>query len=69
MGRAGLDGLPSHLRQAMVLSDVEVTPYGTIAEVLTIPIGTVASRLSRGRRPRDMPSGRARGAGYLARVG
>ena len=65
-----IDGLPSHLRQVVLLADVEETPYGTIAEVLAIPIGTVASRLSRGRRRlRDTLSDQARGAGYLARAG
>jgi RNA polymerase sigma-70 factor, ECF subfamily len=65
-----IERLPSHLRQVVVLADVEETPYGAIAEVLAIPIGTVASRLSRGRRRlRDTLSDQARGAGNLARAG
>jgi RNA polymerase sigma-70 factor (ECF subfamily) len=67
---AAIDGLPSRLRQVVVLADVEETPYGTIAEALAIPIGTVASRLCRGRRRlRDTLPARARGASYLARAG
>jgi RNA polymerase sigma-70 factor (ECF subfamily) len=65
-----IDGLPSHLRQVVVLADVEETPYGAIAAVLAIPIGTVASRLSRGRRRlRVVLSDQALGADYLARAG
>ena len=65
-----IDGLPSHLRQVVVLADVEETPFGTIAEVHAIPIGTVASRLSRGRRRlRDTLHAQVCGAGYLARAG
>jgi RNA polymerase sigma-70 factor (ECF subfamily) len=45
-----IEGLPSHLRQVVVLADVEETPYSGIAAALAIPPGTVASRLSRGRR-------------------
>jgi RNA polymerase sigma-70 factor (ECF subfamily) len=65
-----IEGLPSHLRRVVVLADVDETPYETIAEVLAIPMGTVASRLSRGRRRlRDTLSDQARGAGHLARAG
>jgi DNA-directed RNA polymerase specialized sigma24 family protein len=65
-----IDGLPSHLRQVVVLADVAETPYGTIAEVLAIPIGTVASCLSRGRRRlRVTLTAEARGASNLARAG
>ena len=65
-----IDGLPSHLRQVVVLADVEETPYGAIAAVLAIPIGTVASRLSRGRRRlRVVLSDQALGADYRARAG
>jgi RNA polymerase sigma-70 factor (ECF subfamily) len=45
-----IENLPSRLRQVVVLADLEDVSYGTIAEALAIPIGTVASRLSRGRR-------------------
>ena len=65
-----IDGLPSRLRQVVVLADIEDVPYGDIAEVLAIPIGTVASRLFRDRRRlRDTLTAQARGAGLLARAG
>jgi RNA polymerase sigma-70 factor (ECF subfamily) len=65
-----IDGLPSRLRQVVVLADIEDVPYGDIAEVLAIPIGTVASRLFRDRRRlRDTLTAQARGAGLRARAG
>ena len=39
-----------HARQAVWLRDVEEFTYAEIAEMLSIPIGTVMSRISRGRR-------------------
>ena len=42
--------LPEEFRDAVVLSDLESLSYNEIAEVLAIPIGTVKSRLYRGRR-------------------
>jgi len=42
--------LPEPFRIAVLLSDVEGLRYREIAEVLDVPIGTVMSRLSRGRR-------------------
>jgi RNA polymerase sigma-70 factor (ECF subfamily) len=64
-----IDDLPSHLRQIVVLADVRDLPHGTIAQMLAVPIGTVASRLSRGRRhPRAALHEQARGAGLLARA-
>ena len=41
--------LPEPFRIAVLLSDVEGLRYREIAEVLNVPIGTVMSRLSRGR--------------------
>lgn len=44
-----LDRLPARYREAVLLADVEGFSYKEIAEVLGVPIGTVMSRLSRGR--------------------
>ena len=64
-----IDDLPPHLRQIVVLADVRDLPYGMIAQMLAVPIGTVASRLSRGRRHlRAALHEQARGAGLLARA-
>ncbi len=45
-----LDDLPDAFRQAVWLRDVEELSYADIARVLDVPIGTVMSRISRGRR-------------------
>ncbi len=42
--------LPEPYRTAVVLVDVEDQPYQTAADVLGVPVGTVRSRLFRGRR-------------------
>ncbi len=44
-----LDRLPEDLRIAVVLRDVADLDYAEIAETLDVPIGTVKSRISRGR--------------------
>ena len=41
--------LPEEYRTAVVLSDVEGLPYAEIAELMGVPVGTVKSRLFRGR--------------------
>src|SRR5262245_11032363 len=46
---ASLRRLPPALQQVIVLCDVEELSYKEAAEALTIPIGTVMSRLHRGR--------------------
>jgi RNA polymerase sigma-70 factor (ECF subfamily) len=48
--QAALDALPETFRQAVWLRDVEELSYAEIAQVLDVPIGTVMSRISRGRR-------------------
>jgi RNA polymerase sigma-70 factor, ECF subfamily len=48
--QAALDALPEAYREAVWLRDVEEFSYGEIAGMLEIPIGTVMSRISRGRR-------------------
>jgi RNA polymerase sigma-70 factor (ECF subfamily) len=48
--KAAVDALPDVFRQAVWLRDVEEFSYAEIARMLTIPVGTVMSRISRGRR-------------------
>src|SRR5712672_3092942 len=48
--QAAIDALPDAFRQAVWLRDVEEFSYAEIAEMLSIPVGTVMSRISRGRR-------------------
>ena len=48
--REALDSLPVAFREAVWLRDVEDLAYADIAQVLDVPIGTVMSRISRGRR-------------------
>lgn len=45
-----LDELPTEFRLAVVLSDIEDLSYKEISDVMGCPIGTVMSRLYRGRR-------------------
>jgi RNA polymerase sigma-70 factor (ECF subfamily) len=45
-----LEELPENFRMAVLLADVEGFSYKEIAEILDIPIGTVMSRLHRGRK-------------------
>ncbi len=44
-----LAGLPEEFREAIVLVDIEELSYQEVSGVLNIPIGTVKSRVSRGR--------------------
>lgn len=48
--KRALDELPPDYRMAVVLADLEEFSYREIAEILEIPIGTVMSRLYRGRK-------------------
>ena len=45
-----VDELPEAFRQAVWLRDVEEFSYADIAAIVDVPIGTVMSRISRGRR-------------------
>jgi RNA polymerase sigma-70 factor, ECF subfamily len=45
-----LDSLPDAFRQAVWLRDVEEFTYAEIAKIVDVPIGTVMSRISRGRK-------------------
>ena len=48
--QSAIDGLPVHYREILLLCEVEEMSYQEIAESLSIPIGTVMSRLSRARK-------------------
>jgi RNA polymerase sigma-70 factor (ECF subfamily) len=45
-----IDELPVHYREVILLCEVEEMSYQEIAETLSVPMGTVMSRLSRARR-------------------
>ena len=48
--KAALESLPENFRMAVLLADVEGFSYKEIAEIMDVPVGTVMSRLHRGRR-------------------
>jgi RNA polymerase sigma-70 factor (ECF subfamily) len=48
--RGAIEELPAIYREVILMCDVEEASYREIAEVLSIPIGTVMSRLARARR-------------------
>src|SRR5215218_7668523 len=68
--QAALDALPEPFRQAVWLRDVEELSYAEMAQVLDVPIGTVMSRISRGRRAlsEGLRARRARAEAALADV-
>jgi RNA polymerase sigma-70 factor (ECF subfamily) len=45
-----IDELPDQFRMAVVLSDIEDFSYAEMAEIMDVPMGTVMSRLHRGRK-------------------
>lgn len=69
--QAALDTLPEAFREAVWLRDVEEFTYAEIAAMVGIPIGTVMSRISRGRRllyeRLSLARGRADAEGRLTR--
>jgi RNA polymerase sigma factor (sigma-70 family) len=48
--RSAIEQLPVNFREVLLLCDVEDASYREISEILSIPIGTVMSRLARARK-------------------
>lgn len=48
--KRAIESLPLEYREAILLSDVEELSYKDIAEITHVPIGTIKSRLNRGRK-------------------
>ncbi len=64
--KRALDELPDDYRMAVLLADLEGFSYKEIAEILDVPLGTVMSRLYRGRKLMEEAMLRyAREHGYL----
>jgi RNA polymerase sigma-70 factor (ECF subfamily) len=48
--KQALEALPEQFRMAVILADIEGFSYKEIADILDVPIGTVMSRIHRGRK-------------------
>jgi RNA polymerase sigma-70 factor (ECF subfamily) len=48
--QSALESLPVHFREIILLCDMEEMTYQEISQALSVPVGTVMSRLSRARR-------------------
>jgi len=48
--RAAIQQLPAEFREAITLRELEGMSYKEIADIAGVPIGTIMSRLARGRR-------------------
>jgi len=65
---AALDEMPREFREVVLLADVQEFAYKEIADMLGVPVGTVMSRLSRGRKQLRLKLGdyaAANGAGTV----